>query len=66
MLDIKKMKTLREGLGLSQADAAKKAGMGGGRQQWGNIETGAKVDIALSTLDKIAKALGVKSSQLLK
>lgn len=66
MLDTDKIKSLREALGLSQAAAAEKAKMGGGRQQWSNIETGAKVDIAMSTLDKIAKALKVHPSELLK
>jgi transcriptional regulator with XRE-family HTH domain len=65
MLDVKKMKSLRATLKLSQAQAAERAGFGGGRQQWSNIESG-RIDISLSTLDKIAKALKCKPADLLK
>jgi transcriptional regulator with XRE-family HTH domain len=35
-------------------------------QRWNDIESGRKADISLATLDRIAKALGVKASELLK
>jgi transcriptional regulator with XRE-family HTH domain len=65
-IDLEKMRSRREKLKLSQADAAEAAGFGGGRQQWSNIETGAKADVAISTLDKVAKALKCKAKDLLK
>ena len=65
-LDVAKLKARREKLNMSQADAAAAAGFGGGRQQWSNIETGAKADIAISTLDRMAKALSCKAKDLLK
>lgn len=66
MLDVAKIKAKREALGLSQAQAAEKAGFGGGRQQWSNIETGTKADVTMTTLGKIAKALKCKPAELLK
>jgi transcriptional regulator with XRE-family HTH domain len=65
MLDIGKMKALREKLKLSQDEAAKKAGLSG-RQRWNDIESGRRAGITLTTLDAIAKALGVKAKDLLK
>ena len=65
MLDCKKMRALRERQELSQEDAAKAAGMSG-RQQWYLIESGTRADVTLTTLDKIAKALGVKAKDLLR
>lgn len=65
-IDLKKIKERREQLELSQAGAAEAAGFGGGRQQWSNIETGAKADVTISTLDKMAKALKCKAKDLLK
>jgi transcriptional regulator with XRE-family HTH domain len=66
MLDIVKMKRLRERAGLSQGAAAKRAGMTV-RQQWSNIERGATGSgVTLGTLEKIALALGVKVKDLLK
>jgi transcriptional regulator with XRE-family HTH domain len=65
MLDVAKMKSLREKLGLSQEEAAKRAGLKG-RQRWNDIESGRKAAITLTTLDQIAKALGVKAKELLK
>lgn len=60
-----KIKTLRERLGLSQDDAARKAGFKG-RQYWYNIESGKRTNIKIDTLEAIAKALGVKAADLLK
>jgi transcriptional regulator with XRE-family HTH domain len=65
MIDIEKIKALREKLGLSQAEAAEKAGMNG-RQDWSAIETGRRPGITVATLEKIASALGVRAKDLLK
>jgi hypothetical protein len=46
----------------SQANAAaEKAKLGGGRQQWSDIENGGDASITLTTLEKVAAALGVKA-----
>jgi transcriptional regulator with XRE-family HTH domain len=65
MLDCAKMKALREKLELTQEEAAKKAGLKD-RMRWNAIESGRRASISLATLDKIAKALGVKAKDLLK
>ena len=65
MLDLRIVKRLREERGLSQEQAAKAAGMKG-RQSWWNVESGHKANVRLSTLDQIAKALGVRGRDLLK
>ena len=65
MLNCKKMLEFRERKGFSQEQAAAKAGFSG-RQQWYLIESDRRSDITLSTLDKIAKALGVSAKELLK
>lgn len=65
MLDIAKIKALREKLGLSQEAAAAAAGMKT-RQQWYTIESGTKPNVSIDTLNKIAAALGVKARDLLK
>ena len=67
MLDTAKMKTLREQRGLSQTEAAKLAGLS--VQKWNNIERGligTKQGITLGTLEKVARALGVKAKDLLR
>jgi transcriptional regulator with XRE-family HTH domain len=64
MLDIDKIKKCREKLGLSQQGAAEAAGMKD-RQAWSRIERGG-AGMTLETLEKIAKALGVKAKDLLK
>ena len=66
MLDLVKIKARRMELGLSQAEAAKRAGLGGSRQHWSNIETGAKADVTMTTLGKLAKALRCRPADLLK
>ena len=53
----------RHDLGLSMAQAARRASMS--RQQWQEIEGGANTDIRLSTLSRIADALGVEPVDLL-
>jgi len=64
-LDIKKIKKLREDAALSQAEAADKAGLKT-RQRWHQIESGIITNIELDTLERIARALGVKAKDLLK
>ena len=65
MLDLHKMKSLREKLELTMDAAATKAGFSS-RQQWYNIESGRRSDVSVSTLEKLAEALGVKAKDLLK
>ncbi len=65
MLDTEKIKKLREQLGLTQEQAAKKAGLSS-RQAWNNIEAGRQPKLQLDILENIAKALGVKAKDLLK
>jgi transcriptional regulator with XRE-family HTH domain len=64
-LDTEKIRRLRERAGLSQSQAAEKAGMKT-RQRWHQIESGTIANIELDTLESIAKALGAKAKDLLK
>jgi transcriptional regulator with XRE-family HTH domain len=64
-LDFHLLRLLREKRGLTQQEAAEKAGMSS-RQHWNQIESGRRGGITLETLDKIAAALGVKAKDLLK
>jgi transcriptional regulator with XRE-family HTH domain len=57
------VKALRGSLGLTQQQAADKAGMST-RQQWNDIESG-RQSPSLDTLGKIARALGVDAADLL-
>jgi transcriptional regulator with XRE-family HTH domain len=63
-VDTTKIKKLREERGLSLAAAAKAAGLRS-RQAWHGIETGA-YSPTVETLEKVAAALGVKATALLK
>jgi transcriptional regulator with XRE-family HTH domain len=63
-LDIEKIRKLRERAGLSQGQAAEKAGLKT-RQRWHQIESGAVRNIELDTLERVAKAIGVKARDLL-
>jgi transcriptional regulator with XRE-family HTH domain len=63
-LDLVKVRELREKRGLTMEQAATKAGMPS-RQRWYEIESGAKPNITIDTLDKMATALGVKARDLL-
>jgi transcriptional regulator with XRE-family HTH domain len=65
VLDTRKIKRRRIALRLSQADAAKRAGLTG-RQHWSLIEKGKAKNITLETLGAIARALQVKPRSLLK
>lgn len=64
-INLKRMKQLREALGLSMEQASAKAGLTG-RQHWHQIESGRSDDIRISTLERIASALGVTAKELLK
>ena len=57
-----RLKALRERLGLTQEQLSEKSGVG--RSHLARLETG-KQDPTLSTLEKLAKALGVKVGRLL-
>lgn len=65
MIDVAKIRQLREDLGLTQDQAAEKSGLGS-RQRWNDIESGRKSGVTVETLERIAKALGVKAKDLLK
>ncbi|MGE5610000.1 MAG: helix-turn-helix transcriptional regulator [Bacillota bacterium] len=65
MLDTEKMRQLREKLGLTQEDAAKRAGLDT-RQAWNNIESGRQTNVTIEKLERIAAALDVKAKDLLK
>lgn len=65
MLDHDKVRRLREKMDISQGEAAKRAGMSG-RQQWYLIESGTRSDVTMTTLGKLAKALGCKPKDLVK
>jgi transcriptional regulator with XRE-family HTH domain len=56
-----RLKTLRERRGMTQEQLAKKSGVG--RSHLARLETG-RQDPTLSTLEKLAKALGVKPGRL--
>ena len=65
LLDCDKIRVLREGRGLTQAEAAKLADMKT-RQEWNDIEGGRRKNITLELLSRIAAALGVNAKELLK
>ncbi len=62
--DAGKMKSLREKAGLTQQEAADRAGMST-RQAWNNVESG-RQSPTIDTAERIAKALNVKLVDLLK
>ena len=64
MLDLAKVKRIREKAGLTLEQAAAGAGFGNA-QQWYLIESGRRANVTLETLDKMARALGVKPGELL-
>ena len=64
-LDVDKIRQLRLGKGLSIAEAARRAGMNS-RQHWHAVETGVNVDVRLSLLESIARALDVDPGDLLR
>lgn len=60
---IARVKELRETLGLSQEAFAERAGMD--YKYYQHVEAGRRRDIRFSTLEKLAKACGVKPWELL-
>jgi transcriptional regulator with XRE-family HTH domain len=58
-----RVKRLREGLGLTQEAFAEKAGLD--YKYYQSVEAGRKRDIRLSTIEKLAKACGLKLWELL-
>jgi transcriptional regulator with XRE-family HTH domain len=64
MVDLKKIKAIREKLGLTQGQAAKRAGLRS-RQHWNKIEVG-DGGITVATLEKVAKALKIGAKELLR
>jgi transcriptional regulator with XRE-family HTH domain len=65
LLDRGRIKELREALGLSQTEAAARAGLKAGKTQWSAIENGRTGGITLATLGKIAAALGCDPCDLI-
>lgn len=65
-MDHAKIKTLRENQRLTQEEAAIRGGLPGGRSAWNRIESGKQSSVTVTTLEKIAKALGVHARDLLK
>ena len=65
MVDFERIRKLRERAGLSKSRMAQKAGFAT-TQQWHAIEVGRRPDLRISTIDRIAAALGVKARDLLK
>lgn len=64
-LDRKKIRIMREKIGLSQSQAAKRAGFNGGAAQWSDIENGWRANVTVYTLSQIAKALGCDARDLI-
>ena len=63
-MDISKITKLREDLGLTQQQAAERAGFT--LQRWNDIERGREPNPKLNTIEAVAKALEVKAAELLK
>ena len=64
-LDTDKIRNLRERLGLTQEQAAEKAGLSS-RQSWDNIEAGRQPKLQLDILERVADALGLNLHDVLK
>lgn len=64
VLNIERIRALREKAGLSQADAAKLAGFNS-RASWNHVESGRRANVTLEMLARIAKALKCKPRDLL-
>jgi transcriptional regulator with XRE-family HTH domain len=64
MLNVEKIRALREKKGLTLQEAADAAGLKF-RQRWARIESGDMTNVKLDTLYAIAGALGVKPKDLL-
>lgn len=59
----KAVRKLRDNSGLSQEDIAQKAGIH--RNYWGDVERGER-NVSIANMHRIAKALGIKLSELVK
>jgi transcriptional regulator with XRE-family HTH domain len=57
-IDLEKIRSLRDELGLGQAEAAGKAGIPGGASAWSDIENGRRANMKFETLARIADTLG--------
>ena len=64
-IDIEKIARLRKEKKLTFAKAAELAGMSG-RGNWAAIEHGRRQNLTITTLEEMAKVLGVKARDLLK
>ncbi|HEX8324328.1 MAG TPA: helix-turn-helix transcriptional regulator [Tepidisphaeraceae bacterium] len=64
-LDVGKLKALREAKGWTLQQAAEAAGLGA-RQKWSDLESGRRANPTIDTVQRMAKALGVKVDDLLK
>ena len=62
-LDRAKIKTLREAMKLTQAEAAKRAGMT--LTRWNDVESGGRANVTIDTLGRMADALECTSQDLL-
>jgi transcriptional regulator with XRE-family HTH domain len=62
-LDPAKLKSIRARLGISQTEAAHRAGIH--QQAYQRIEAGRRPDPQLSTLERLAEALGVDVGELI-
>jgi DNA-binding XRE family transcriptional regulator len=63
VFDHKRMRELREGCGLTQAAAAKRANMP--QSRWSDIESGARTNVTVETMGRVAAALGCNAQDLL-
>lgn len=64
-LDTDKIRQLRQAKEWTQEQAAQRAGLRG-PARWNDIESGRRINVTIDTLERIAKALGVKARDLLK
>ena len=64
-VDTEKIAKLRMKLGISQADAGRRAGFTH-RGLWSRVETGSDSNITIKRLEAIALVLGVPAGRLLK
>lgn len=62
-LDVPKIAKMRDAAGLTQQEAADRAGVS--RQRWNDIERGRKLNMEVGTLYAIAAALGCAPCDLL-
>jgi transcriptional regulator with XRE-family HTH domain len=62
-INVRKVRDLRMGLGWTQEDLARVSGIG--RPAISRIETGSRANVRTTTLQKLAKALGVSADELM-